>query len=122
MITSPPFVTAILAAIFGLFAAALTLNVIVSRVRLKVESGDGGPPAAAPSAPAEQPLDVVELELDVGRPPVVALAGMGRRLHLAEQRIHLRRVEPTAGPHAAMAGERAADLLEPLAQRQRGPP
>jgi len=45
MVTSPPFVTAILAAIFGLFAAALTLNVIVNRVRLKVESGDGGLPA-----------------------------------------------------------------------------
>ena len=47
MITSPPFVTAIFTAIFGLFAAALTLNVIVNRVRLKVESGDGGQPAMA---------------------------------------------------------------------------
>ena len=45
MITNPPFVTAIFAALFGLFAAALTLNVIVNRVRLKVESGDGGLPA-----------------------------------------------------------------------------
>ncbi len=47
---------------------------------------------------------------------------MGRRLHLAEQRVHFRRVEAAAGAHAAMAGERAADLLEPLAQRQRRSP
>src|SRR5258708_37607872 len=47
MMTIPPFVTAILAAILGLFGAALTLNVIVNRVRLKVESGDGGLPAMA---------------------------------------------------------------------------
>src|SRR5262249_55489583 len=31
-------------------------------------------------APAEQALDVVKLQLNVGRPPVVALAGIGRRL------------------------------------------
>jgi uncharacterized membrane protein YecN with MAPEG domain len=45
MITNPPFVTAIFAAILGLLAALLTLNVIVNRVRLRVESGDGGLPA-----------------------------------------------------------------------------
>ena len=47
MITNPPFVTAIFAAILGLFAAILTINVILHRVRLKVESGDGGLPAMA---------------------------------------------------------------------------
>ena len=45
MTASPPFVTAIFAAILGLLAALLTANVIVHRVRLKVESGDGGLPA-----------------------------------------------------------------------------
>ncbi len=43
---------------------------------------DGGG-ASRSSAPAEQPLDVAELELHVGRPAVVALAGIGRRLHFA---------------------------------------
>src|SRR5262249_61276739 len=41
------------------------------------------------SSPAEQPLDIGELELHVGRPPVIALAGIGRRLHLTQESIHL---------------------------------
>ena len=47
MTANPPFVTAIFAAILGLLAAALTANVIIHRVRLKVDSGDGGLPAMA---------------------------------------------------------------------------
>jgi len=42
-----------------------------------------------PSAAAEEALDVGELELDVGGAAVVALAGVGRRLHLAQQGVHL---------------------------------
>jgi uncharacterized protein len=42
-----PVITAVYAAIFGLFAAALTINVIANRVRLKVEGGDGGVPKMA---------------------------------------------------------------------------
>jgi uncharacterized protein len=42
-----PVITAVYAAIFGLFATALTINVIVNRVRLKVEGGDGGVPKMA---------------------------------------------------------------------------
>jgi len=45
MTASLPIVTAIVAAILGLFAAALTANVIIHRVRLKIDSGDGGIPA-----------------------------------------------------------------------------
>ncbi len=41
------------------------------------------------SAPPEQALDVGELELDIGRAAVVALAGAGRLLHLAQKRVHL---------------------------------
>lgn len=37
-----PFYTAIYAALLGLLAALLTVNVIVNRVRSKVEVGDGG--------------------------------------------------------------------------------
>jgi len=42
-----PFYTAIYAAILGLFAALLTVNVIVNRVRAKVDIADGGVSALA---------------------------------------------------------------------------
>jgi uncharacterized membrane protein YecN with MAPEG domain len=38
----PPMITAIYAAILGIVAALLTINVIVTRVRTKVDAGDGG--------------------------------------------------------------------------------
>jgi uncharacterized membrane protein YecN with MAPEG domain len=42
-----PFYTAIYTAILGLFAALLTVNVIVNRVRAKVDIADGGVSALA---------------------------------------------------------------------------
>jgi uncharacterized membrane protein YecN with MAPEG domain len=39
---TPPLVTALYAAIIGLLAAILTVNVIRNRVALKIDSGDGG--------------------------------------------------------------------------------
>jgi hypothetical protein len=42
-----PFVSAALAAVLGLLAAALTARVIVLRVRFKVDAGDGGHPGLA---------------------------------------------------------------------------
>src|SRR5580692_2060834 len=51
---------------------------------------------ATNSAPAEQALDVGELQLHVGGAAVVALAGVGRRLHLAQERVHLRSGEAAA--------------------------
>jgi uncharacterized protein len=42
-----PFYTAIYAAILGVLAAILTINVIVNRVRTKVQAGDGGVAALA---------------------------------------------------------------------------
>src|SRR5579883_93021 len=71
------------------------------------------------SAPPEQPLDIGKLELDVSRPAVIALPGMGGRLHLAQKRVHLGEGEAPPGAHAAVAGERAADRLEPLLERER---
>jgi uncharacterized membrane protein YecN with MAPEG domain len=42
MNTTVPSVTAFYAALLGLLGAALTINVIVNRVRSKVDAGDGG--------------------------------------------------------------------------------
>src|SRR5712671_4041683 len=70
-------------------------------------------------SPPEQPLDVGEVERDVGRAAVIALAAVGGRLHLAQQRVHLGRREVAPGAHAGMAGEGAADGLDPLLQGQR---
>src|SRR5262245_47365598 len=70
-------------------------------------------------APAEQSLDVGELEFDVRGPAVVALARVGCRLHLTQQCVHFLSGEPTAGAHAAVASHGGADgcqaLLEDVA-------
>ena len=50
---------------------------------------------------------------------MVALTGMGRRFHLAEQSIHLLRREPPPRAHRSVAGDGAADFLQPFLQRQR---
>ncbi len=42
MMTAFPATTALCAAILGLLGAALTINVIVNRVKTKVDTGDGG--------------------------------------------------------------------------------
>jgi uncharacterized protein len=42
-----PVITTLYASILGLMAALLTIQVIIKRVRLRVESGDGGKPAMA---------------------------------------------------------------------------
>ena len=42
MNTTVPSITAFYAALLGLLGAALTINVIVNRVRSKVDVGDGG--------------------------------------------------------------------------------
>ena len=71
------------------------------------------------SAPAEQPLDVAALQLDLGRPAVAALSGVRRRFHLAQQRVHLLDRQLAPGPDAAVAGHRGADRAQPFLQRQR---
>lgn len=73
----------------------------------------------ARSAAREQLLDVGELELDMGRAAVVALPGKGRALHVAEQRVHLLGIEPPACPHAAVAGHRGQNMIEPPGKEAR---
>src|SRR5262249_19280681 len=68
--------------------------------------------------PAEQPLDIGELELHVGGAAVVALAGIGRCFHLAQQRVHLLRLELAAGAHRAVARHGGGDMQEPALERQ----
>jgi uncharacterized membrane protein YecN with MAPEG domain len=48
-----PFYTAIYTGILGLLAALLTVNVIVNRVRAKVDFGDGGVAALAQAVRAQ---------------------------------------------------------------------
>lgn len=65
------------------------------------------------STPAEKPLDVGELEFDIGRPAVIALPGAGRRLHLAKQGVHLLGAQAAAGAHGAVAGHGGGQIFEP---------
>jgi uncharacterized protein len=53
MITTLPATTALCAAILGLLGAALTINVIVNRVKTKVDTGDGGVAALAQAIRAQ---------------------------------------------------------------------
>ena len=64
-------------------------------------------------------LDIRQLELDIGRAAVIALAGMGRGFHLAQQGVHLLGIQPPSGAHAHVAGQGAGHLLQPFLQRQR---
>ena len=43
---------------------------------------------------------------------MVALAGPWRALHFPQQRIHLLAVEPAAGAHGMMTGQRRQDMVE----------
>ena len=69
-------------------------------------------------APAEQSLDVAELQFHIGRAAVIALAGIGCPLHLAQQRIHLGRLEPAPGAHRAVTGHRRRDLHQAALEGQ----
>src|ERR1700739_1832796 len=71
------------------------------------------------SAASEQPLDVGELELDIGRAAMIALPGIRRRFHLAQQRVHLLGLEPPPGAPRAVTGHGGRDLHEPAFERQR---
>jgi hypothetical protein len=48
-------------------------------------------PAGRSLAAPKQPFDVAELEFDIGRAAVIALSGIGRLLHLAQERVHFLR-------------------------------
>ncbi len=51
---------------------------------------------------------------------MIALAGAGRALHLAQQRVHLLRPEAPAGAHRMMAGHGGEHTIEPPLQRRAG--
>ena len=53
MMATIPSTTALCAAILGLLGAALTINVIVNRVKTKVDTGDGGIAALAQAIRAQ---------------------------------------------------------------------
>src|ERR1700730_17836484 len=69
-------------------------------------------------APAEEALDVGEVECPIGRAALVGLAACGGGLHLTEEGIHLGRRQPPSGAHAGVAGERATHRLDALLQGQ----
>ena len=58
-------------------------------------------------------------ELHPGRAAVIALAGMGRDLHLAEQGVHLGDRQHAAGADRAVAGHGRGDVVEPLLEAER---
>src|SRR5262245_45337316 len=70
------------------------------------------------SPPPEQSLDVGKLQFHIGRPAVVALAGIRHRLHLAQERVHLLGLEAAAGAHRAVAGHGGGDMHQPVLERQ----
>jgi uncharacterized membrane protein YecN with MAPEG domain len=86
MLATLPATTALAAAILGLLGAALTINVILNRVKTKVDTGDGGIAALAQAIRAQgnfveqAPLALIVigfLEAAGSRPAVVwALAGL----------------------------------------------
>ena len=85
MIPTFPVTSAPYACVVGLLAAALTINVIVNRVRAKTDAGDGGVPALAQAIRAhanfaeQAPLTLLLIVLGEGlgaRPPVVNILGV----------------------------------------------
>jgi len=74
---------------------------------------------AGSSSPPKQPFDVGKPQLDVSGAAMVALADVRRRLHLAQERVHLLGLEPAAGAHRAVAGQGGGDVQEASFERQR---
>jgi hypothetical protein len=70
-------------------------------------------------SPPKQTLDVGEFQFDIGRAAVVALAGIGRDFHLAQQRVHLLDFEAAAGAHRAVARHGGGDVHQAAFERQR---
>ena len=60
-----------------------------------------------------------QLQFHIGRPAVIALAGIRRVFHFAQQRVHLFRLEAAAGAHRAVAGHGGGDMHQAALQRQR---
>ena len=70
-------------------------------------------------APTEQAFNIIQLQLDVRWPAVVALAGSGRPFHLAQQSVHLGNRQTPPRAYRPMAGHRRAHRLQPFLQQLR---
>ena len=89
------------------------------------------PPYESALSSPEQLLDIAQLQFHIGRPAVVALAGIRRVFHLAQQRVHLfgledggRRAPSRGRPwwrrHASIVAPAAAlHPIRPCARRDR---
>src|SRR4051812_47540467 len=64
----------------------------------------------------EEPLDVGELQLYIGRAAVIALARVFRVFHVAKESIHLLRLQPAPGAHRSVTGDGRGNCVEPLAK------
>jgi uncharacterized membrane protein YecN with MAPEG domain len=99
MNTTVPSITAFYAALLGLLGAALTINVIVNRVRSKVDAGDGGVAKLAQAVRAhanfaeQAPLALIVIglaEMLGARPLVVQILGVALVLARLASAIGLR--------------------------------
>ena len=53
---------------------------------------------------------------------MIALAGIGRHVHLPQKRVHVLGLEATPGPHRIVAGDGGEHMVEPVLKCQRGAP
>ncbi len=95
--------------VFLIGATRFALDGLGSDVRLTVAPGLG----------ASVSLSVGEFQLHISRPAMIALAGVRRDFHFAQQRVHLLRLQAAAGAHRAVAGHGGCDMHQPPLQRQR---
>ena len=77
--------------------------------------------AGRASAPLEQLLDVGELELDIGRAAVIALAGEAASPPCRAAARSSLGIEAASGAHAAVAGHGGEHMVEPLLRRRELP-
>ena len=70
------------------------------------------------SSSPEQPLDIRQLQFHIGRPAVIALAGIRRDFHLAKKRIQLLGLEPSPRTHGTVARHGSRDMHQAALQRQ----
>src|SRR5207237_8860134 len=65
----------------------------LARIRVR-QRGTRASSLGSPSS--EQPFDIGKLELDVSRAAMIAVAGIGRPFHLAQECVHFFGLEPAA--------------------------
>src|SRR3546814_5570295 len=78
-----------------------------------------GSEGSSPLFPPEQLLDVTMPQLHPGRTAVVALAGVGRDFHLAQQGVHFGDRQQTPRPHRAVTTHGGGDMIEAFLKGER---